>query len=72
METETFSSRLVGTAGCELVGPDGIFGWTPDAVWAAVIVGLLKGAEERDPCLAAIRHGADDLTRRETRPPKRR
>ena len=46
METETFSSRLVGTAGCEIVGPDGVIGWTVDSAWAVLVVTLLNGAEE--------------------------
>ncbi len=47
METETFSSRLVGTTGHEILTPDGqVIAWTVDSVWAAVIVALPNGAEE--------------------------
>ena len=49
METETFTFRLVGTTGCEIVGPDGVIGWTVDLVWAALIVALLNGADDREP-----------------------
>ena len=55
---ETFTFRLVGTVGCEIVGPDGVIAWTVDAAWAAVIVGLLNGAEEGDPSSSATGHEA--------------
>ena len=55
---ETFTFRLVGTVGCEIVGPDGVIAWTVDEPWAAIIVGLLDGAEAQDPCLLAAVHGA--------------
>ena len=46
MATEAFSFRLVATMGCEIVGPDGVIGWTVDELWAVLIVTLLNGAEE--------------------------
>ncbi len=49
MATETFSFRQVATSGCEIVGPDGVIGWTIDSVWAAVIVDLLNGANVSEP-----------------------
>ena len=55
MEAKTFSFRQVATAGCEIVGPDGVIAWTVDSVWAALIVKLLNGASEvslTTPCTA--------------------
>ena len=46
MGRETFSFRRVGTAGREIVEPDGVIGWTVDIVWAARIVALLNGPEK--------------------------
>ena len=43
MKTDTFSFRRVGTEGCEIVGPDGVIGWTVDEPWAAVLVSILNG-----------------------------
>lgn len=47
MEHETFTTRRVGTAGHEILGPDGtIIGWTADEYWAAVVVSALNQTEE--------------------------
>ncbi len=55
---ETFTYRLVGTNGCEILADGEVVAWTVDEPWAAVIVGLLDGAEAQDPCLLAAVHGA--------------
>lgn len=57
MVTESFSFRLVGTMGCEILADGGVVAWTVDPAWAALIVGLLDGAEAQDPCLLAAIHG---------------
>jgi hypothetical protein len=54
METETF--RRVGTADCEIVGPDGVIAWAMDLVWAVRIVALLNGAEEGSLTPACSNH----------------
>ncbi len=56
----SFTFRLVGTMGCEIVGPEGVVAWTVDPAWAAVIVGLLDRVEEGDLVLPAARHGDAD------------
>jgi hypothetical protein len=46
--TGEFWARASGSVGCEIIDPDGeIVAWTADGWWAATIVGLLNGAEER-------------------------
>jgi hypothetical protein len=52
METEIFTFRKAGSAGCEIVGPDGVVAWTVDSVWAARIVALLNGADDVNPTSA--------------------
>jgi hypothetical protein len=44
----SFTYRLVGTSGCEIVGPQGVIAWTVDELWAEMIVALLNGDEHRD------------------------
>jgi hypothetical protein len=55
-QPETFAFRLVGTSGCEIVGPEGVIAWTTDGYWAAVIVALLNRVEGQDPSSPATRH----------------
>ena len=58
----SFTYLLVGTVGCEIVGPEGVIAWTVDPAWAAVIVGLLDGAEHggsHDPA-TCLKRPADD------------
>jgi hypothetical protein len=45
----SFAYRLVGTSGCEILADGEVVAWTVDEPWAAVIVGLLDGAEKGDP-----------------------
>ncbi len=43
-----YTARASGSVGCEIMNPDGeIVAWTTDGWWAAVIVALLNGDEER-------------------------
>jgi hypothetical protein len=58
MVPETFTFRLVGTTGCEILADGVVVAWTTDGYWAAVIVGLLDGAAAQAPCLLAAVHGA--------------
>lgn len=53
MGTEAFTFRQVATAGCEIVGPDGVIGWTVDSAWAVAIVALLNAAADNE-----VSHGA--------------
>jgi hypothetical protein len=55
---ETFSFRLVGTMGCEILADGEVIAWTVDELWAAIIIGLLDGVEEGDPSSSATGHGA--------------
>jgi hypothetical protein len=50
-ETDSgFCARASGSVGCEILDPDGdVIAWTVDGWWAAIIVGLLNGAEWHDP-----------------------
>jgi hypothetical protein len=65
-----YVARASGSVGCEILDPDGeVVAWTVDGWWAAVIVGLLNGAEEGDQSLPAIRRGAAALVNGETRAP---
>jgi hypothetical protein len=57
-QPETFAFRLVGTSGCEIVGPEGVVAWTTDGYWAAIIVALLNRVEGQDLCLSAAVHAA--------------
>ena len=53
----SFTYRLVGTMGCEILADGVVVAWTVDEPWAAVIVGLLDGVEhEGNPSLSAARH----------------
>ncbi len=39
-----FTAHRVGTAGCEIRGPDGlVVAWSVDEMWASVLVDLLNG-----------------------------
>jgi len=49
-----YFARRCGSTGHEIVGPDGIIGWTIDAVWATRIVELLNGANDQDSFLAVF------------------
>jgi hypothetical protein len=49
MVPKSFSFRLVGTVGCEILADGKVIAWTVDERWAAVIVGLMDGVEEEDP-----------------------
>jgi hypothetical protein len=42
----SFTFRLVGTSGCEILADGEVVAWTVDEPWAAIIVGLLDGAED--------------------------
>ena len=42
---KSFSFRLVGSTGCEILKQDTVVAWTVDAAWAAMIVSLLNKAE---------------------------
>ena len=43
-----YTARASGSVGCEIMNPDGeIVAWTTDGWWAATLVALLNGAEER-------------------------
>jgi hypothetical protein len=58
----SFSFRLVGTVGCEIVADGVVVAWTVDELWAAIIVGLLNGAEHggsHDPA-TCLKRPADD------------
>jgi len=58
----SFTFRLVGTVGCEILADDVVVAWTVDEPWAAVIVGLLDGAEHEgshDPA-TCLKRSADD------------
>jgi hypothetical protein len=55
-QPETFVFRLVGTSGCEIVGPEGVIAWTTDGRWAAIVVALLNRVEGQDPSSPAERH----------------
>ncbi len=52
----SFTFRRVGTVGCEILADGEVVAWTVDEPWAAIIVGLLDGAEEGDLVLSATRH----------------
>jgi hypothetical protein len=46
MESNGFSYRRSGTAGCEIINPDGqVFAWAVDECWAVLIVALLNQKE---------------------------
>ena len=43
-----FSFRRSGTAGCEILNPDGeVVAWTVEELWAALIVALLNESERK-------------------------
>jgi len=44
-----FFWRRSGSAGCEVIGPDGIIAWTANERWAAVIVEMLNGCSRSIP-----------------------
>jgi hypothetical protein len=46
---ESFSFRLVGTSGCEILADGKVVAWTTNGYWAAIIVAVLDGAEEGVP-----------------------
>ena len=56
----SFTFRLVGSLGCEILADGVVVAWTVDPAWAATIVGLLDGAEERDPTHDARNLSAPD------------
>jgi hypothetical protein len=68
MEPEIFTYRRVATQGCELIGPEGIIGWTVSPAWAALLVSLLNrvadGGGENGDRPTAGRAGDDEVTAR--------
>ena len=54
----SFAFRRVGTVGCGILADGVVVAWTVDEPWAAIVVGLLDGAEAQDPCLLAAVDGA--------------
>ena len=42
----SFTYRLVGTTGCEILADGVVVAWTTDGYWAAIIVGLLDRVED--------------------------
>jgi hypothetical protein len=44
-----YVARAAGSVGYEILADGEVVAWTVDGWWAAVIVGLLDGAEEGDP-----------------------
>ena len=63
----SFTYRLVGTSGCEIVGPEGVIAWTVNEPWAAIIVGLLDGVEGGAPSLSTARHEMPETPQPPTR-----
>ncbi len=54
-----FTARLVGSAGHEILNPDGeVVAWTVDGYWAAVVTALLNDKEAR-PGLATVQAAGD-------------
>ncbi len=70
MEPEIFTYRRVATQGCELIGPEGIIGWTVSPAWAALLVSLLNrdadgdGDGDNGDRPTAGRAGDDEVTAR--------
>ncbi len=63
-----YVARASGSVGHEILSPDGVVvAWTVDEPWAAIIVELVDGAEERDLVLSAARRGDAALTNGENR-----
>jgi hypothetical protein len=54
----SFTFRLVGTSGCEILVDGEVVAWTVDSWWAAAIVDLLNGAEAQSACLLVAVDGA--------------
>ena len=64
-----FAFRRVGSAGCEILNPNGIvIAWTADELWATWIVALLNDDScvrlaQGEPYTACCRMGADSRNR---------
>ena len=64
--TGEFQARASGKTGCEVLDPHGeAIAWTEDGWWAATIVRLLNGADERDLVGVAPDIGAEDASEAE-------
>ena len=56
---DVYVARASGTAGYEIINPEGeVVARAVDGWWASVIVDQLNDAEVQDPCLLAAVHGA--------------
>ena len=54
MGSEPYSSRVVGTTGCEILNPGGeVVAWTVDGYWAAIVLVALNAANSSNRATAS-------------------
>jgi hypothetical protein len=66
---ETYVARRSGSVGHEILSDGEVVAWTVDRCWAALIAGLLNGAEGLIPGVPTARREHPALMHWETRPP---